>query len=877
MDDTVAMQDTSNRVVDACALSMNAVSADPAAGGGSSTTASGDSSLLAQKLAAVGAAASSQPSTPQQQLQQQGAAAGDACSVTSEGSQEGGRQAAGLRLGPGGGDVDAAKQAAMSALAGLGLTTTKANLDASKAAAATARANGEVPTHQRKSNLRSVSCRQLGSSSSSAAAAGVPLAGKSVAFDTKTVAFDDAAKRAAADGRPAPGQWRGPSTLVDRQQRRINRAPASRCISLPHIMQGRQGMANRLAASYAQDAALQQQLQMLNGSSGMAQPYAAMSQQLHQVGLGRPADTLTLYQLQHQGISAPAPQTLLTQRSFAGAPGLAVDGSGLIVQPQLQPLQPQQAHLTAGGWVPAAAAGGQPGGLTRWGSGQMQLQQAGGGGLTQAQAVTANAQLLAQLQVSSQAQQGGDGLWMAAPASGGLQMAGSHAQGVMMQPQAAAVSAGMNMGGIPGLQSQQQLMASQLQAAAGAAGGMVAPAAGQAAVGGPLNGHSLLEQYQSVSWSVLAAAQGEAALRDQLLTELVLLLTMLHTLSNTLKGSMAPGDALSDFSYLAAAARRHMATFARLSQAGNIAVQLLALVTPLALKHLNSAELLEAAFLVLDTLALANRDVAATVTTQRLTAAASLGLALPVDQLLQQQTLGLHWITNLANAVSRNKAVLESMAADGGAAAGGAVVGSAGLVQGGGMSAGGMLAGGLGMAAVSQPMMMAGHAGATAAVNTTISPTRKTPLATYFEEAPGAAVAAGLGAVGAGLAPGAAAVANGVRLGAGTPPGTRIGDPLMGEALPGMHLAGPAAAAAPGSGLMSDAAPGHLALGELEKMTAAGLSLGAGPVQAGPGSHGTYSPLGGGLSLFGDSTLLGMGAPGSSGPSSTGASSLVGV
>lgn len=88
---------------------------------------------------------------------------------------------------------------------------------------------------------------------------------------------------------------------------------------------------------------------------------------------------------------------------------------------------------------------------------------------------------------------------------------------------------------------------------------------------------------------------------------------------------------------------------------------------------------------MLDTLALANRDVAATVTTQRLTAAASLGLALPVDQLLQQQTLGLHWITNLANAVSRNKAVLESMAADGGAAAGGAVVGSAGLVQGSGM------------------------------------------------------------------------------------------------------------------------------------------------------------------------------------------------
>jgi hypothetical protein len=363
-------------------------------------------------------------------------------------------------------------------------------------------------------------------------------------------------------------------------------------------MQGRQGMANRLAASYAQDAALQQLLQMLNGGTGMAQPYAALNQQLQHVGMGHPADTLTLYQLQHQGMNAAAPQTLLTQRSFAGTPGIAVDGSGLLVQQQQQPqllqqsLQPQQAHLTAGGWVPAAAAGPQPGGLTRWGSGQMQLQQAGGAALTQVQAVTANAQLLAQLQVSSQAQQSGDALWMAAPASGGLQMSSNLPQGVMMQPQAAAVSAGMSMGGIPGLQTQQ-LMATQLQAAGPGAAGMVASAgaaaAGQAGVSGAVNGHNLLDQYQSVSWSVLAAAQGEAALRDQLLTELVLLLTMLHMLSNTLKGSMAPADALSDFSYLAAAARRHMATFSRLSQAGNIAVQLLALVTPLALKHLNSA------------------------------------------------------------------------------------------------------------------------------------------------------------------------------------------------------------------------------------------------------------------------------------------------
>lgn len=100
--------------------------------------------------------------------------------------------------------VDAAKQAALSALAGLDLTTTKANLDASKAAAATARANGEVPIHTRKSSLRSVSCRQLGTSSTNSS---TPTAGK-------TVAFDDTAKvRPGFDGaRPAPGQWRGGGT-----------------------------------------------------------------------------------------------------------------------------------------------------------------------------------------------------------------------------------------------------------------------------------------------------------------------------------------------------------------------------------------------------------------------------------------------------------------------------------------------------------------------------------------------------------------------------------------------------------------------------------------------------------------------------------------
>jgi hypothetical protein len=98
----------------------------------------------------------------------------------------------------------------------------------------------------------------------------------------------------------------------------------------------------------------------------------------------------------------------------------------------------------------------------------------------------------------------------------------------------------------------------------------------------------LLEQYQVISWNGLAAAQANSNVREQLLTEVVLQLTLLHTLSGVLKSTLGPGDALSDFSYLGGAARRHIATFSRLSQAGDLAVQLLAMVTPLACRHLTS-------------------------------------------------------------------------------------------------------------------------------------------------------------------------------------------------------------------------------------------------------------------------------------------------
>jgi len=96
------------------------------------------------------------------------------------------------------------------------------------------------------------------------------------------------------------------------------------------------------------------------------------------------------------------------------------------------------------------------------------------------------------------------------------------------------------------------------------------------------------------------------------------------------------------------------------------------------------ADVMEAAFLVLDTLALANRDVAAVVTQQRVNALSNLLVQLPMDQLLQQQTLGLAWINSMAAAVNRNKQVLESIAGVDQAAAGQPAVSAAqaGLLQG---------------------------------------------------------------------------------------------------------------------------------------------------------------------------------------------------
>jgi hypothetical protein len=228
------------------------------------------------------------------------------------------------------------------------------------------------------------------------------------------------------------------------------------------------------------------------------------------------------------------------------------------------------------GWPQGQAVSSQ---IARWGSGQIPQQALPSGHMAQS-----NAQLMAQLQASSQSQAVTDTMWINPAASTGMQLSGARTQAVMVaQPTVSGAMSGM------AVYQPQQLLASGLQAPPQAGGLAVGAVSSTGAAPATANGSALLESYQAVSWDVLAAAQGELALRDQLLTELVLLLTILHTLNGVIKGNTTTAEALNDFRYLATAARRHMATFALLSQAGNVAVQLLALVTPLACRSFNSS------------------------------------------------------------------------------------------------------------------------------------------------------------------------------------------------------------------------------------------------------------------------------------------------
>lgn len=157
-----------------------------------------------------------------------------------------------------------------------------------------------------------------------------------------------------------------------------------------------------------------------------------------------------------------------------------------------------------------------------------------------------------------------------------------------------------------------------------------------------------------------------------------------------------------------------------------------------------------------------------------------------------------------------------------------------------------------GMPLSSQPLMVS-------PTGPTLSPTGKTPLATYFEETTNTTMVSPSGAAAAG-APG---LMSGLTTGA-TP------ESLLADNLAGFSLNGQTGAAA------DDAAGGlaHLQLG-----VSPGLAPGAG----GAGTAGrSYSPLGGGLPLFGDASLLvpssaAGGTGGASGAGSAGAGVAAGI
>ncbi|KAI8469405.1 MAG: hypothetical protein J3K34DRAFT_513236, partial [Monoraphidium minutum] len=242
-------------------------------------------------------------------------------------------------------DVDAAKRAVGAALAGLDLQTARVNLDASKAAVTAMRANGELPQHPRKAarDLRSTSMRQLGSAAP--LRHNLPLGGGG---NGAAAAALGAAGLAGAGG--VLGGMYGGGAGAGGAGMGARRLPPGRSISMPYVMHGRSGMQQQLAASLAQDAAMQQQLQLLQGA-GLGAPgggaAAAAALQLQQL------------QLQHAGAGGAPAAAAGGWGGHAGGVGL---GQPLGFQQQQQGpssfddalLPPMAAH--SGGGAPGGGA-----------------------------------------------------------------------------------------------------------------------------------------------------------------------------------------------------------------------------------------------------------------------------------------------------------------------------------------------------------------------------------------------------------------------------------------------------------------------------------------------------------------------------------------
>jgi len=158
-----------------------------------------------------------------------------------------------------------------------------------------------------------------------------------------------------------------------------------------------------------------------------------------------------------------------------------------------------------------------------------------------------------------------------------------------------------------------------------------------------------------------------------------------------------------------------------------------------------NTELLEGCFLVLDTLSLANPDLAGHISQLR-TAALTAPPALGPDaemRLLQRQTTGRQALAALAGFIERNQQLVATMSTSNAAAAV-----SAGVP--GGHGHGGLQAMPMGMQQLQPGAGMLGGAGANLAAPGTspvlsLSPSRDTPLASFFASGAGGASNCGSG------------------------------------------------------------------------------------------------------------------------------------
>lgn len=453
------------------------------------------------------------------------------------------------------------------------------------------------------------------------------------------------------------------------------RVPPGRSISMPFVMHGRAGMQARLATTLSHDAVLQQQLSMLQGAADAG------------AGPGR-HHQLQFQQMPQQGVVYAAPQQQTAAVQIAG-PSAGHRITYVSVDDSVLPA------LTAGGDAGLLhAAHGHHHHHAGWAAAALQQQQ------------HALAQSQSQLVMQMQAQQ-------------------------QQQPAVVvAASSPLDQHMVWGTAGAQQLPMNSVQHASMGVPTMLAgpPAAPMAPA---LDPAATLDSYSNSSWQLLALAhsRGGAPALAALSQELSLLAAACGAFGALPAASDARGAA-ADLSLVASAAQRHVSmqhVSGGLSGPAGLVVQLLAsFAAPLC--HVRgspqpNAELLDGCFLLLNALSSSDHDLSATVSCYRSAALASPPVAGPDAELglMKRQATAHQALAALSGFVERNQQLLATMSTSRAAAA--AV--SAPLRTCSGPHAG-------------DAVVMHGGGGA-GSPGSGLSPTRDTPLASFFASSGGGA------------------------------------------------------------------------------------------------------------------------------------------